>query len=176
MKLLKNIFLIFWLLILSFFLISCGDNSSSQDQNEIQQFQNIYFNYPVRDYPIEKSDDDTLSWDNSTNDFGNHLESFRGFHPGEDYNLPKEKDNGMPVYSIGRGKIIYVSPEGLGDLGYLVVIEHTGNFIIPAPSREISSYDQTATYEKEVVDRIYSVYFHINLTEIGGKIISACEL
>jgi len=171
MKLLKNIFLIFWLFILCFFLISCDGNSSSQDQDQIQQFENIYFNYPLRDYPIGKSEGSQLYWDCSENDFGHYLPIYRGYHSGEDWQLKgtedNEVDNGKPVYSIGKGKVAYVSDGPLCNLGYLVVIEHTGNFLIP--SKEISDHGQIATYEEEIVNKIYSVYLHINLAKIDGK-------
>lgn len=127
---------------------------------------NKYFNYPVRDYPIGKTESTRLYWDCSDNDFGHYLGKYDelkydGYHPGEDWNLKGGKDGeidkGLPVYSIGEGKVIKISD--LGSLGNLVIVEHDGNFSIP--SKEINSNGQKANYDKEAVDRIYSVYLHI---------------
>jgi len=174
MKLLKNIFLIFWLLILSFILISCGDNSSLQNQNEIQQVQNIYFNYPIRDYPIGRSESSQLYWDCSENDF---CSNYNGkFHSGEDWNLKGgstgEIDEGKQVYSIGEGKVIYAEKEKDGsgnDIGFRVVIEHTGNCAIPAKENIGGS---SISYGEEVVDKIYSVYLHLKDAQVnvGDKV------
>jgi len=142
------------------------------NEGKTETINNIYFNYPVRDYPIGNSNNSTIYWDSSENDFGNYLGEYNrliydGFHPGEDWNLKGGKDgeidNGLPVYSIGIGKVIKISD--LGSLGYLVVIEHDGNFVIPA--KEISSNGQKASYEKEVVDKIYSVYIHLKDIEVN---------
>ena len=135
---------------------------------------NIYFSYPVRDYPIGKSESNQLYWDYSDNNFGDYLGKYSGlvydgYHPGEDWNLKGGKDgeidNELPVYSIGEGKVIKIS--NLGSLGYLVIIEHDGNFSIP--SKTINSNGQKATYGKETVDKIYSVYLHITNIKVNGN-------
>jgi len=79
MKLSKKLSLI---LILSFLIIitqislaySCTSKeqptkSSEETKSGIESSNNIYFKYPIRDYPIGKSDDSKLYWDCSGNDF-----------------------------------------------------------------------------------------------------------
>lgn len=158
MKLFKTIFLVF---ILSCFLIAFLARCTSavqknvntiEKKNETPKTTNIYFNYPVRDYPVGKSDDNQLYWDCSENDFGNYLGDYNGFHYGEDWNLPGEKDNGLPVYSIVTGKVIKISD--LGILGHLIIVEHDENCIIPKPSKEISSNGQKVTYKEEIVNKL----------------------
>jgi len=162
MKPFKTFFLILLLSLLTFFLFGCPndvqDDSSSQNQEKVQQLQNIYFDYPVRGEPIGKTEDSQLYWDCcSDNDF---CDSYNGaFHSGEDWNLKGgssgEIDEGKPVYSIGEGKVIYAKEE---DVGFRVVIEHTGNCIIPAKENIGGS---NISYDEETVDKIYSVYLHL---------------
>lgn len=177
MKFLKQSFLVFILSFLLIFLIGCpvSENVQSENQERIQQIQNTYFNYPLRGYPIGKTEGNQMYWGCPDNDFGHYLTTYRGYHPGEDWQLiggeNGEVDNGKPVYSIGAGKVVEVSSESLGNLGYLVVIEHTGSFLIP--SKKINSNGQTATYKEEIVDKINSVYLHIeNIKVKEGDIVN----
>ena len=124
----------------------------------------------MRDYQIGSSNNNDLCWDCSQNDFGNYLSEYNGniyngYHPGEDWSLPSEKDNGLRIYSIGIGKVVAI--QNLDELGYLIVIEHEGNFNIP--SKEINSNGKIATYEGEIVNKIYSVYLHLTLAKVNGK-------
>ena len=159
--------------------ISCDSKeqpieSSEETQSELESSNSICFNYPLRDYLIGKSNDSKLYWDCSGNDFGDYLGeynglNYNGFHSGEDWNLKGGDDGsidlGLPVYSIGIGKVVKVSPIGRnGSLGYLVVIEHNGNFVIP--SKELSSNGQEASYKDEVVNKIYSAYIHLKDIEV----------
>jgi len=115
MKLLKQIFFI--LICSAVFLVGCPvenkENSQSQNQEGIQQLQRIYFDYPVRDEPIGKTENGQLYWDCcSDNDF---CDIYNGeFHSGEDWNLKggrNDIDEGRLVYSIGEGKVIYSKEE-----------------------------------------------------------------
>jgi hypothetical protein len=138
-----------------------GQKETATIKKENADFNDKIFSYPVRDYPIGKSKDSNLYWDCSDNDFGNYLGTYNGYHSGEDWNLKGAKDgevdNGKPVYSIGEGKVVVVSD--LKSLGYLVIIEHEGNFTVPA--KEINSNNNKASYKKETVNKIYSVYLHL---------------
>ena len=117
-------------------------------------------------YPV--SDDnlfDNLAWGVPFNYFGNYYDVLGGFHPGEDWNLTGGNpniDNGKPVYAIADGKIAKVYD--LGNLGYLVGIEHTttpnSTFIIPA--KYGTEYGQTYSYNGEKVTKIYSIYLHVS--------------
>lgn len=177
MKISKKFSLI---LILSFLFIitqiSCNSKEqpiepSTETQSELESSNNIYFKYPVRDYPIGKTDNDELYWDCSENNFGTYQSGiYDGFHSGEDWNLKGGDDGsideGLPVYSIGIGKVVKVSSLGKnGNLGYLVAIEHSGNFVIP--SKELSSNGQNASYGEEKVNKIYSVYMHLKDIEVN---------
>jgi murein DD-endopeptidase MepM/ murein hydrolase activator NlpD len=159
MKLLKQIFFI--LICSAVFLVGCPvenkENSQSQNQEGIQQLQRIYFDYPVRDEPIGKTENGQLYWDCcSDNDF---CDIYNGeFHSGEDWNLKggrNDIDEGRLVYSIGEGKVIYSKEE---KVGFRVVIEHTGTCIIPS---EENIKGSGLSYEEEIVDKIYSVYLHL---------------
>jgi len=161
MKLLKPIFFIFILICLVVFLVGCPlenkENSQSQNQEEIQQLQRIYFDYPVRDEPIGKTENGQLYWDCcSDNDF---CDIYNGkFHSGEDWNLKGSRndiDEGKLVYSIGEGKVICAKEESVG---FRVVIEHTGTCIIPSKENIKGS---SLSYKQEIVDKIYSVYLHL---------------
>lgn len=168
MKLLRNIPLIFWVLILILFFISCDGDSPSQNQEQIQQLKNTYFDYPLRDYPIGKTEGSDFYWTCSDNDF---CDIYSGkFHSGEDWNLKggntSEIDEGKPIYSIGEGRVIYSKAErdrSGNDIGFRVVIEHTGTFIIPAKENIKGS---GISYKKEVVDKIYSVYLHLKDVQV----------
>ena len=148
------------------------ESESNSQQKQPSEINYTYLNYPVRDYPIGKSNDAELYWDCSENDFGNYLGvynslSYNGFHPGEDWNLKGGKDGGidldLPIYSIGKGKVLKVSD--LGSLGYLIVIEHEGSFKIP--SKEMSSNNEEVFYEEEIVSKIYSVYLHLQKIQVN---------
>jgi murein DD-endopeptidase MepM/ murein hydrolase activator NlpD len=137
----------------------------------IKTFQNSVF-YPLCDENLF----DSYYWDVPSNYFGNYYSFMNGFHPGEDWNLVggnSYADNGAPVYSIAEGIIKKISR--LGDLGYLVGVEHNTSpdlpFVIPAKS----SYEngQYYFYPEEEVTKFYSIYLHIdNLPEniLDGEI------
>jgi len=75
-------------------------------------------------------------------------------------------DLNKPVYSIADGTVRKKSY--LGSLGYLVAVEHTGSFVIPAKSDTVNG--QSYSYPQETVSKVYSIYLHIsnlpsNITE-----------
>ncbi len=155
------------------YLKNDAELESITQQKDSSIARNNYLNYPVRDYPIGKSGDSGLYWDCSENYFGKYSSGRQGFHSGEDWELRGGKDGevdlGLPVYSIGKGKVVKVSD--LDYLGYLVAIVHDGNFIIPA--NKVSSNNKEAFYKEENVNKVYSVYMHIS--EVPSKYYNASE-
>ena len=128
MKQIKTLSLLLIFLLSITFLISCGENPVSQGQQQTQQIQNIYFDYPVSGNPIGKTEGSQYYWDYSENDFCN---IYNGeFHSAEDWNLKGgnsgEIDEGEYVYSIGDGTVVYLKEEKDregNNIGYRVVIE-----------------------------------------------------
>lgn len=117
------------------------------------------FDYPVKD----DNPEDNLEW-GVFQDFGELYAGMGGYHSGEDWNLlggSPDADLGKPVYAVANGQVTKVSP--LGDLGYLVAIEHQAvpgtTFTIP------QKYGQTFSYPAEEVTRIISVYVHLTVDE-----------
>ncbi|MBI1929232.1 peptidoglycan DD-metalloendopeptidase family protein [Candidatus Poribacteria bacterium] len=123
----------------------------------VDQISTTGFILPVIDDDLT----DNLTWDVPFNYFGHYYEALGGYHPGEDWNLvggDPNADLGKPVYAIADGTVVKVS--NLGSLGYLVALQHTGNFTIPGKSA--TENGQSYSYNTEVVNSIYSVYLHIN--------------
>jgi len=174
---LKKIFLIILILMMLSSLTSCyypefysynnsdykTDNSVSQSTESYNSEDTIFFRNPCRD-----PQDSNMDWTTSYNEFGNFLPEKNGYHGGEDWNLTgggkkQYQDADEPVYAIGKGKIIAVSHVGKDkDLGYIVVIEHTGSFKISAWSAE-DEQGNIASYPAESdIEKIYSVYLHLD--------------
>ena len=74
------------------------------------------------------------------------------FHPGEDWVYPADLA-AMPVVAIGNGRVVAVGTIGTGDRGGIVVVEHSGPFMMPASTPEASW-----SYPAQAVDTIVSVY------------------
>jgi len=135
-------------------------NESGQSGQACETVNPIYaasVGFPV----FDEDPNDSLSWDVPWNYFGHYYPEMGGYHPGEDWNLVGGStiaDLGKPVHSIADGTIEKVS--NLNNLGYLVVIEHIGNFTIPGKSAIENG--QSYSYPSENVSKIYSVYLHIN--------------
>ncbi|HEX4134625.1 MAG TPA: M23 family metallopeptidase [Bryobacteraceae bacterium] len=98
-------------------------------------------------------------WGVPSNGFGNYLSQYGGFHPGEDWSILNEPGQalGQPVYPSAVGTVVAVS--NLNTLGYVVVIQHTGNFNIPTSSG--SSNGQSYSYPAETVTTLQSIYMHL---------------
>jgi len=158
------VFFLFLIIILIINSTSCHI-FSYKNPNEIKResIKNIYFNYPVRDYPVGKTENGQLYWDCcSDNDFCDTYNE--DFHSGEDWNLKGGSsggiDEGKPVYSIGEGTVIYAKEE---EVGFRVVIEHKGTCVIPAKENIKGS---GLSYKQENVDKIYSVYLHLRDVQV----------
>ena len=96
-----------------------------------------------------------------TQPFANYLteyggQAYNGYHPGEDWSFQRNISQ-VSIYSIGPGKVARVS--NLGQLGYLIAIEHTGVFTIPGKTETV--HGETYQYPTEIVTKIYSVYMHV---------------
>ena len=122
--------------------------------------------YTAETYPCQTSSKLQLplsaaQWGNKPggNGFGEYDPSLKGYHPAEDRGRGVE----TPVFAITSGQIKKISDVSqANDLSYgeLMAIEHRGIFTIPAHGPEISN-GQSYSYQKEVVNRFYSVYVHI---------------
>ena len=102
---------------------------------------------------IDDNLSDSLTWQVPFNYYGHYYDTYKGLHPGEDWNLvggDLTADLGKPVYAIGDGEVVKVS--NLGTRGYNVVVKHTGTFRIPAKS---------GYYAEQTVNTLYSAYVHI---------------
>jgi len=66
-----------------------------------------------------------------TQPFGSYYTEMNGHHTGEDWNLAGDDSGNCAVYSIAPGEVV---DSGLisASLGYYMIIQHTGNFKIPA--------------------------------------------
>ena len=120
------------------------------------------FGYPVAD----DNPNDNLRWGVPYTPFGEYVAYHGGHHPAEDWNLvggSANADLGKPVIAIGTGTVVKIS--NLGSLGYLVALEHTGSFNIPAKSG--SSNGQSSAYGAEAVSKVYSIYLHINSIKVA---------
>ncbi len=132
MKFSKSLYLVIVIFFLIFFLIAsqvgCGfesdvnerqseDNKNFESLIEIQDVAATssvgYFYYPFRDYPIDEATNGGKYW-KCIYDFGNYSTNRIGYHSGEDWKLIKDDNEGLgkPVYSIGKGKVVKVTPWG----------------------------------------------------------------
>jgi len=94
------------------------------------------------------------NWD-ITQNMGKYYESYNGYHSGVDWNLPGNQDIGEEVIAIANGTIVkkyFINANN----GWLVAIEHEGNFYIP--SKVHSNYK----YLSEKTNKIYSIYIHLD--------------
>ncbi len=75
------------------------------------------------DFPIAPPDAAGVS--RGGGDFGVYRDRYGKFHAGEDWRGPGEGSAfGEPVYSIGRGRVMYAEPEGWNRDKGVVIIEH----------------------------------------------------
>jgi murein DD-endopeptidase MepM/ murein hydrolase activator NlpD len=114
------------------------------------------FGLPVWDKDL----DGKQKW-SITQPFGTYYAEMGGFHPGVDWSLPGAKDLGKPVHAVANG--IVVKKWHLGDnRGYLVALEHAASakatYFIPYHGVQKG---QEYTYSAEAVEKVYSVYVHI---------------
>lgn len=81
------------------------------------------------------------------NPFGNWYKLDEGifaYHPGGDFNMPKNADAHAPLYAMANGEVIFAGPWPSGSWGNLIIIRHTW----PDGSRVYSRY---AHVEKVIV-------------------------
>jgi len=113
------------------------------------------FGRPVKDEP-------SLTW-GITQAFAAYNAAMGGFHPGEDWNLPGDADRGKPVYAVADGSVRKVSPLQ-ENLGWLITLQHDrrdGQPPFRIPAKGGTSQAQVYEYSEEPVNRIYSVYVHV---------------
>lgn len=76
------------------------------------------------DFPIDPPDAEAVI--RGGQDFGVYRSRYTGYHTGEDWWLSRGGSNfGVPVYSIGHGRVTYADPNGWGRDKGVMVIQHT---------------------------------------------------
>jgi murein DD-endopeptidase MepM/ murein hydrolase activator NlpD len=96
-----------------------------------------------------------------TQSFGAYYAEMGGFHPGVDWSLSGATDLGKPVHAVANGVLVKKTHLG-GNRGYLIALEHTApgqeTFLIPDHRAQKG---QEYAYSAEAVEKVYSVYVHI---------------
>ncbi len=150
--------------------VESNEIAQSVIKNPICQDDGMYaysFDFPVK--PINE-------WFiySPSGDFGDYryINNIWGYHAGEDWNTYKG-NIGQPVYAVANGEVAIKS--FTESVGGTLVIKHTapdGNYFV-IPSRKIEPPHEYE-YDKQLVDKIYSVYIHIGIPdhiEVGTEVI-----
>lgn len=92
--------------------------------------------------------------------------SFAGrFHPAETWTLPEAPDH-RAVYAAGPGRVLATGTIGTGDRGGIVVVEHTGPFVLPA-----SAPDDPYVHPETPTGTLLTVYAGI---DPAGIVVGDC--
>lgn len=105
-------------------LLVVGDPRAAQLRDPIPQEGALCGLVDVFDFPLDPPDAASLT--TGGRDFGIFRSRYDKYHAGEDWRLGRGSSSlGLPVYSVGHGRVTYAEPLGWGRDQGVVIVRHT---------------------------------------------------